>query len=94
VRRGPYRAADAFSRRDLEAFLAICDPEIEEVRDLGDVTIARQAFRGQGIESGAQMEQRQWQVTRWRHNKAFWWRSCPTEAEALEVAGSLERETP
>jgi hypothetical protein len=26
-----YRAADAFSRRDLDAFLAICDPDIELV---------------------------------------------------------------
>src|SRR5215218_1114987 len=26
-----YRAADAFSRRDLAAFLAICDPDIELV---------------------------------------------------------------
>ena len=98
-----YRAADAFSRRDLDAFLAICDPdielvsrhlqlegsghlrghaavrrwwgtlvsvypeftsEIEEVRDLGDVTVARQHFRGQGIASGVQMEQRQWIVTK------------------------------
>ena len=56
--------------------------EIEEVRDLGDVTIAQHAFRGEGMESGAQMEQRQWQVTRWRDNKAVWWKSCPTEAEA------------
>ena len=124
-----YRAADAFSRRDLDAFLEICDPEIElvsrhleldggghlrghvavrrwwetlltvypdftseieEVRDLGDVTVARQAFRGQGNESGAQMKQTQWQVTRWRDNKAFWWKSCPTEDEALEVAESQE----
>jgi ketosteroid isomerase-like protein len=122
-----YRAADAFSRRDLDAFLAICDPdivlvsrhleldgsghlrghaavrrwwetllsvypdftsEIEDVRDFGDVTVARQRFRGQGIKSGAQMEQSQWQVTRWRDNKAVWWRSFSTEAEALEVAGS------
>ena len=98
-----YRAADAFSRRDLDAFLAICDPdielvsrhlqlegsghlrghaavrrwwetlltvypeftsEIEKVQDLGDVTVARQHFRGQGIASGVQMEQRQWIVTK------------------------------
>ena len=124
-----YRAADAFSRRDLDAFLAICDPdielvsrhlgldgsghlrghaavrrwwetllsvypdftsEIEEVRDLGDVTIARQAFRGRGVESGAEMEQKQWQVTRWRDNKAYWWQSFPSEAEALEAAGLSE----
>ena len=128
-----YRAADAFSRHDFEAFVAICDDdielvsrhlelegsghlrghaavrrwwdtlldvypdftsEIEEVRDLGDVTIAQHAFRGEGMESGAQMEQRQWQVTRWRDNKAVWWKSCPTEAEALEVAGRLKRADP
>jgi ketosteroid isomerase-like protein len=124
-----YRAADAFSRRDLDAFLEICDPdielisrhmeldgsdhlrghdavrrwwetllsvypdftsEVEEVRDLGDVTIARHAFRGQGSESGAQMEQKQWFVTRWRNKKAVWWQSLPTEAEALEAAGGRE----
>ena len=39
-------------------------PQIEEVRDLGDVTIAQHYYRGEGIESGAQMEQRQWFVTR------------------------------
>ena len=64
--------------------------EVEEVRDLGDVTIARHAFRGQGSESGAQMEQTQWFVTRWRDNKAIWWQSLPTEAEALEAAGGRE----
>jgi hypothetical protein len=31
---------------------------------------------------------KQWQVTRWRDNKAFWWQSFPTEAEALEAAGA------
>jgi ketosteroid isomerase-like protein len=123
-----YRAADAFSRHDLEAFLAICDPdvklvsrhlqldgsghlrghaavrrwwetlrsvypnftsEIDEVQDLGDVTVARQHFRGEGVASGAQMEQRQWIVTKWRHNRVVWSRSCPTEAEALEVAQAM-----
>ena len=121
-----YRAADAFSRRDLDAFLAICHPDIElvsrhlalegsghlrghaavrrwwetlvgvypdftseivEVRDLGDVTVAEQHFRGQGIESGAQLEQVAWQVTKWRDNKAVWWQSFSTEAEALEATG-------
>ena len=52
------------------------------------MTIARHFFRGEGIESGAQMEQARWQVTRWRDNKAVWWQSCPTEAEALEAAGA------
>ena len=120
-----YRAADAFTRHDLDAFLALCDPdvefvsrhvgleggdphrghdgvriwwkdllavfpdcssEIEEVRDLGDVTIARHHFRGRGIGSEAPIGQTTWQVTRWRHQKAVWWRSCLSEAEALEAA--------
>ena len=124
-----YRAADAFSRRDLEAMLAVCDPEIvlvsrhleldgsghlrgyaavrrwwetllsvypdftseiEDVRDLGEVTIARQRFRGQALRSGAEMEQSQWQVTRWRNRKAVWWQSFSTEAEALEAVGLSE----
>ena len=124
-----YRAADAFSRRDLAAFLAICDPEIElvsrhleldgsghlrghaavrrwwetllsvypdftseieEVRDLGDVTVARQRFRGQGIQSDALIEQMQWFVTQWRNGKAIWWRTFQSEAEALEAAGLSE----
>ncbi len=117
-----YRAADAFTRHDLDAFLEVCDPdielvsrhlelegsghlrghaavrrwwesllsvypdftsEVEEVRDLGGVTVARHYFRGQGMESGAQLEQHHWQVTRWRDGKAVWWQSFPTEAEAL-----------
>jgi hypothetical protein len=31
------------------------------------------------------MEQKHWQVTRWRDNKAVWWQSFATEAEALEA---------
>ena len=123
------RAAEAFSRHDLDGFLAVCDPdveftsrhvgleggdshrghdgvriwwekllavfpdfssEIEEVRDLGDVTIARHRFRGRGIESDAPIEQTNWQVTKWRNRKAIWWRSCLSEAEALEAADLRE----
>ena len=58
------------------------------MRDLGDVTVAEHHFRGQALSSGAQMEQSHWQVTRWRDNKAVWWRSFPSEAEALEAAGA------
>lgn len=124
-----HRAAGAFSSHDLDAFLAICDPDIElisrhlqldgsghlrgyaavrrwwetllsvypdftseidDVRDLGDVTVARHHFRGEGIKSGAAMEQTHWQVTKWRQGKAVWWRSCPTEAEALQEAAVMQ----
>jgi ketosteroid isomerase-like protein len=139
-----YEANDAFNRRDLDALLALSDPdvefipdallalldpevefiprivqveggvpyrgydgvrswwenllgvspdfssEIDEVRDLGDVTVARVRLRGHGIESGATMEQTSWQVVEWRYKKAIWWRIFRSEAEALEAAGLRE----
>ena len=96
------RAADAINRRDLDAYLELCDPEVEliprilevegggsyrghervrtwwgnlfdvfpdfngeneEVRDLGDVTVARARMSGQGIGSDAPTEQLAWVVT-------------------------------
>ena len=64
--------------------------EVDEVRDLGDVTLVRVRFRGHGMESDAPMEQPAWQVAEWRHDKAVSWRTCTSEAEALEVAGLSE----
>ena len=66
--------------------------EVDDVRDLGDVTVGRHHFRAEAAGSGTPMEQRHWQVTRWRDNKAIWWQSLPTEAEALEVAGAPQRD--
>jgi hypothetical protein len=91
----PHLRGYAAVRRWWETLLCVypdCTTEIEEIRDLGDVTIASQRFRGHGIESGVQMEQRHWYVARWRDNKCFWWRSLPTEAEAFAAAGRLEQD--
>jgi len=124
-----YRAADAFNRRDLDAILALADPdveftsrlvrveggrpyrghdglrswwedllgvypdfrgEIEDVRDLGDVTVARLRVRGHGTGSDAPVEQTAWFVIEWRNNKAIWWRVVLSESEALEAAGLRE----
>jgi ketosteroid isomerase-like protein len=124
-----YRATDAFNRRDLDAFLALCDPdiefssrlvevegggpyrghdglrswwedllgtapdfsgEIEEVRDLGDVTVARLRLRGHGRGSDVSMENTSWFVTEWRNSKAIRWSVVRSEAEALEAAGLRE----
>jgi hypothetical protein len=82
-----YRAANAFSRQDLDGFLAICDPEIVLVSRHLELDGSGH-LRGKANGSGAQLEQRHWQVTRWRDAKAIWWQSLPTEAEALEVAGA------
>ena len=91
---GAHLRGHAAVRRWWETLLSVYPDftsEIEDVRDLGDVTIGRQHFHGQGFVSGAEMVEETWQVTKWRDNKAVWWRSCRTEAEALrEAAGSRE----
>jgi ketosteroid isomerase-like protein len=124
-----HQAIDAFNRRDLDAFLVLCDPdvefisylarveggepyrghdgvqnwwerllavypdftaEIEEVRDLGDRTIARARVHGRGVESDAPMTQTMWQVAEYRHGKTLGWRFFTSEAEAVEAAGLPE----
>jgi ketosteroid isomerase-like protein len=124
-----YQFIDAFNRRDVESFLALCDTEveyfshvvelegggpyrghdgirrwwasllaispdfrvdIEEVRDLGDITLTRWRAHGHGAGSDVPMEQTQWAVGEWRHGKAVWGRVVLSEAEALEAAGIEE----
>ena len=63
--------------------------EIDGVRELGEVTVARVRLRGRR-ERGAPMQQTQWHVVRWRHNKAIRWRVFLSEAEALAAAGLTE----
>jgi hypothetical protein len=61
--------------------------EIEELRDLGDVTLAH--IRGWGHAAGSDLPLIDpfWQPIRWRDGRCVWWRNCATEAEALEAAG-------
>ena len=40
--------------------------EVEQVRDLGEVTLARMRARGHGAGSAAPLEEVIWQVGRWR----------------------------
>jgi hypothetical protein len=65
--------------------------EIDEVRDLEEVTVARVRLRGQGRESDAPMQQTQWHVVRWRHKTAIRWRVFLSEAEAVQAAGLWSR---
>jgi hypothetical protein len=80
---------DAFNRRDWEAFLAGAHEEIEveEVRDLGDVTLSHSRGWGHGAGSATPLVDPFWQPLRWQDGKCIWWRNCATEAEALEAAG-------
>jgi SnoaL-like domain len=64
--------------------------DIEELRDLGDVTLAHIRGWGHGAGSGAPLIDPFWQPLRWREGKCVWWRNCATEVEALEAAGLPE----
>ena len=124
-----HRAIDALNRRDIDAFLAFLDPEvefysrivelegggpyrgheairswweslfsispdfhteIEDVRGVGDTTVARVRQRGHGVESDAPMEQMQWFATQWRNGRMVQVRVFVSESEALEAAGLSE----
>jgi hypothetical protein len=54
------------------------------------VTVVQVRFHDHGMESDAPMVQTSWQVAEWRHEKAVLWRTCPSEAEALEALGLSE----
>ena len=121
-----YQSHDAFNRRDLDALLALTDPDVEftpyervieglgpycghdgvrtwwkeafatlpdfnveldEVRDLGDMTLVRGRLRGRGAASGAPFERTYWGVFRWRDKRIVWWHAFQSEAEALKAVG-------
>src|SRR3954452_287980 len=124
-----YRSADAFNARDVGAFLAFNDPDVEfilliaeiegggpyrgchavrswmetilsvapdltmkveDVRDLGHLTLARCQLRGHGVASDVLVDQTVWVVTEWRNGKAIRSQTLGSEAEALEAAGLSE----
>ena len=64
--------------------------EIDEVRDLGDVTFGRVVLRGYGMGSGAPVEEAQWHVAEWRDGAIVRWRSFRSEDDATRAAGLSE----
>jgi hypothetical protein len=119
------RAYDALNRHDVDAMVALSDPEMEfrplllaiegagplrgheslrcwwqdllglfpdwgieinEVRQVGCLTLARVKSHGSSRDSDAVINQQFWQVTEWRDGKALWWHNFLTEAEAVEAA--------
>ena len=63
--------------------------EIEEVRDLGDVTVTRVCLRGHGMERDAPGAD-PWHVAEWHHKKNIRWRIFMSDADAFEAAGPRE----
>ena len=75
-------------RRGWESFLEAFreyNLEVEELRDLGGVTLAHMRGRGHGADSAAPLIDFVWIPMKWRDGKLIWWRNCSSEAEALEV---------
>jgi ketosteroid isomerase-like protein len=64
--------------------------DIEELRDLGEVTLGRIRGWGHAADSATPLADPFWNPVRWRDGKIVWWRNCSTEAEALEAVGPRE----
>jgi ketosteroid isomerase-like protein len=61
--------------------------EVDEVRDLGEFTLARMHAHAHGAGSAVPLEEVIWNAASWRDGKCVWWRNCMTEEEALEAIG-------
>jgi ketosteroid isomerase-like protein len=59
--------------------------EVEELHELGDITLAKVRGRARGAASNTPVVETFWQPIRWRNGMCIWWRNCATEAEALEA---------
>jgi ketosteroid isomerase-like protein len=92
VMEGSYRGHEGIRRwwRDFFEFLPDYRIELLEIRDLGDATIAHIRGFGHGSATETPVDDRYWQVCRWRDGKCTYWSNFPTEAEALEVVGQRD----
>lgn len=64
--------------------------EVQDLRDLGDVTVGYLRGSGHGGGSATPIVDPFWITIRWQDGKCVWWRNCSTEAAALEAAGLAE----
>ncbi|MBA2629855.1 MAG: nuclear transport factor 2 family protein [Thermoleophilaceae bacterium] len=64
--------------------------EVQELRDLGEVTLGHIRGLGHGAASATPVVDPFWHPVRWRDRKIVWWRNCSTEAEALEAMGMFD----
>jgi hypothetical protein len=64
--------------------------EVEQIRDLGDVTLGHIRGWGHSGVSKTPIVDPFWQPVRWREGKCVWWRNCSTEADALQAIAERE----
>ncbi len=85
---GAYRGHDglrSFWREYTDVFPDF-QSEVEEVRELGEMTLARVRLTGHGTGSAVPFEGPIWQLARWRSGLCVWWRSFRSEEDALAAA--------
>jgi SnoaL-like protein len=89
---GPYRGHDGMRKwwTDLFAVFPDFHADIEEVKDLGDLTLTRVRQHTQGTERQAPADQTQWHLAEWRNRRIVRWHVFLSEAEGLEAAGLSE----
>jgi ketosteroid isomerase-like protein len=64
--------------------------EVDEIHDLGEVTIAAMRAVAHGAGSDVPLEDRIWLACRWRQGKCVWWRVLYSWDDALEATGMSE----
>src|SRR6478672_271435 len=65
-------------------------PEIVSATEYGDAVLAEVKGAGRGARSGVALEQRVWQVIKFRDGKAVSWRGYGNRADALKAVGLEE----
>jgi ketosteroid isomerase-like protein len=89
---GSYKGLDGM-RKWWTELIAVFDDfmvEVVEARGSGDVTVVELRIGGHGAASDIALSETIWHAGRWRNGRCVWWRSCNSEAEALEAAGLSE----
>ena len=81
---GYYRGHEGVRRwwSNLLEFFPDYAAEVEEVDDLGDMTLGRIRGTAHGAASSTPVVETWWQLIRWSDGQCIWWRNFATEAEA------------
>jgi ketosteroid isomerase-like protein len=84
---GAYRGEQGLRswREAILGFLPDYTVEADEIRDLGDITLARSVGTAHGAASETPVHDPFWHAAEWREGRCVWWRNCSAEAEALEA---------
>ncbi|MET0512459.1 MAG: nuclear transport factor 2 family protein [Thermoleophilaceae bacterium] len=62
--------------------------EVEELRDLGDVTLGHMRGWGHAANSATPLVDPFWIPMRWRDKKLIWWRNCATRGRSPRSRGA------